>query len=335
MRKVLGILCLISFFGCKKGPVKNQNVGNALGTTYSILYITDEEVDLQKEIDSVFQVVNQSMSTYIPDSDISKINQGDSTLVVDHMFQEVFELSKRIHDVSNGFFDPTVGVLVNAWGFGPGKPIELDSTRVDSLLQYVGFDKVELTSSNTIRKKRKEIYFDFNAVAKGYTIDRLGAFLDSKGIEDYLVELGGEVLTRGTNVISKKEWTVGIDDPQAENERKLKRIVRLKDRAMASSGNYRKFRVDSETGEKYVHTINPKTGFTKNSKVLATSVIANSCAEADAFATAFMAMDLDDTKKLLLISNILGGPEVYVVYLDSEGNTKEYMTPGFENLVVN
>ncbi|PRX57966.1 FAD:protein FMN transferase [Flagellimonas meridianipacifica] len=335
MRKVLGILCLISFFGCKNGPVKNQNVGNALGTTYSILYITDGQVDLQKEIDSVFQVVNQSMSTYIPDSDISKINKGDSTLVVDHMFQEVFELSKRIHDVSNGYFDPTVGVLVNAWGFGPEKAMELDSTRVDSLLQYVGFNKVGLTDSNTIRKERKEIYFDFNAVAKGYTIDRLGALLESKGIENYLVELGGEVLTQGTNMISKKEWTVGIDDPQAENERKLKRIIRLKDRAMASSGNYRKFRVDSETGEKYVHTINPKTGFTKNSKVLATSVIANTCAEADALATAFMAMDLDDTKKLLLISNILGGPEVYVVYLDSEGKTKEYMTPGFENLVVN
>ncbi|MEM9077040.1 MAG: FAD:protein FMN transferase [Bacteroidota bacterium] len=332
MRKAIVILLLMAFFGCQNGPVKNQNVGNALGTTYSILYITDGEMDLQMEIDSVFRVVNQSMSTYIPDSDISKINQGDSTLVVDHMFQEVFELSKRIYDVSNGYFDPTVGVLVNAWGFGPEEQMELDSIRVDSLLDYVGFEKVELTDLNTIRKARKEIYFDFNAVAKGYTIDRLGALLDSRGVENYLVELGGEVLTQGTNIISKKEWTVGIDDPQAVNERKLKRVIRLKDMALASSGNYRKFRIDSETGEKYVHTINPKTGYTKNSKVLATSVVAKTCAEADAFATAFMAMDLADTKELLALSNIVGGPEVYVIYLDEKGETKEYMTPGFKEL---
>ncbi|WP_435624934.1 FAD:protein FMN transferase [Flagellimonas sp.] len=333
MRKVLVILCIISFLGCEQDLVKNQSVGNALGTTYSIIYIADNQVDFQREIDSVFQVVNQSMSTYIPNSDISKINKGDSTIVVDSMFREVFELSKRIHDVSNSYFDPTVGVLVNAWGFGPGKQMQLDSTRVDSLLQYVGFEKVELTDQNTILKERKEIYFDFNAVAKGYAIDRLGAMLDSKGIQNYLVEVGGEVLARGINSISAKEWTVGIDDPQAENQRRLKRIIRLKDRAMASSGNYRKFRVDPDTGEKFVHTINPKTGFTKNSKVLATSVVAKTCAEADAFATAFMAMDLDDTRQLLLISNILGGPEVYIIYLNDEGATKEYMTPGFEALV--
>ncbi len=334
-RTLFLLICSISFFGCEKGLVKNQNVGNALGTSYSILYIYEGKIDYQKEIDSVFQVMNQSMSTYIPDSDISKINRGDSTLVVDHMFQEVFNLSKRIHDVSNGYFDPTVGVLVNAWGFGPGEQMKLDSTRVDSLLQYVGFDKVELTEANTIRKEKKEIYFDFNAVAKGYAIDRLAAMLDSKGIQNYLVEVGGEVLTKGTNLVTKKEWTVGIDDPLAENERKLKRIIRLKDKALASSGNYRKFRIDPETGEKFVHTINPKTGFTKNSKVLATSVLANSCAEADAFATAFMAMDLNDTRKLLLISNIIGGPEVYIIYLDEEGEVKEYMTPDFEALIKN
>ena len=125
MRKVLVILCVISFLGCEPDLIKNQNVGNALGTTYSIIYIADTQVDYQREIDSVFQVVNQSMSTYIPDSDISKINKGDSTIVVDSMFREVFELSKRIHDVSNGYFDPTVGVLVNAWGFGPGEQIAI------------------------------------------------------------------------------------------------------------------------------------------------------------------------------------------------------------------
>lgn len=332
IRKVAYFSALFLMMACQKEPIKNQNVGNALGTTYSIIYIADEPLDYQQEIDSVFQVVNQSLSTYIPTSDISKINQGDSTLAVDHMFQDVFKLSKAVHQESDGYFDPTVGVLVNAWGFGPGQQMELDSARVDSLLEFVGFNKVRLTEGNTINKNHSSIYFDFNAVAKGYAIDRLGAMLEGKAISNYLVEVGGEVLTKGTNTISKKQWTVGIDDPQAEEGRQLKQIVSLENKAMASSGNYRKFRIDPDTGKKYVHTINPKTGFTKNSCVLATSVVAKTCAEADAFATAFMAMDLDDSKTLLKERNEL---EAYIIYLDEAGRTQEFMTPGFQELVQN
>lgn len=310
--------------------IKNQNVGNALGTTYSIIYIADEELDFQMEIDSVFQVINQSMSTYIPTSDISKINRGDSTIVVDQMFEEVFETSTQVYKASNGYFDPTIGVLANAWGFGPGEQIELDSLKVDSLLSYVGWDKVALNTDGTISKSHPEIRFDFNAVAKGYSIDRLGALLDTKGIENYLVEVGGEVLTKGRNPISQKKWSVGIDDPQAETGRQLKRIVSLENKAMASSGNYRKFRIDPDTGKKYVHTIDPKTGYTKNSNILATSVVARTCSEADAYATAFMAMNLSASLELLEKETSLEG---YIIYLDDEGNTKEFITPGFEKLI--
>ncbi|MCB0371830.1 MAG: FAD:protein FMN transferase [Muricauda sp.] len=331
MKKVLLFACVGLFLGCgPKNWVKNQNWGNALGTTYSIIYISDEELDFQQEIDSVFQVLNQSMSTYIPTSDISKINEGDSTIVVDDMFREVFDVSTKVHKASNGYFDPTVGVLANAWGFGPGEQLELDSLRVDSLLGYVGWDKVKMNSDNTISRTSPSIRFDFNAVAKGYAIDRLGALLDEKGIKNYLVEVGGEVLAKGTNMVSGKEWTVGIDDPQIETGRQLKRIVTLKDRAMASSGNYRKFRVDPDTGEKYVHTIDPKTGYTKNSSVLATSVVAKTCAVADAFATAFMAMDLEDSKEILQDHEEL---EAYIIYLDEEGKTQEFFTDGFTALV--
>ncbi|WP_431127184.1 FAD:protein FMN transferase [Flagellimonas flava] len=328
---VVGIAILF-LVGCTpKSWVKNQAAGAALGTSYSILYISDGELDYQKEIDSVFQVLNQSMSTYIPSSDISRINEGDSTIIVDEMFQEVFKTSSAVHKASDGYFDPTVGVLANAWGFGPGEQMDLDSLKVDSLLAYVGWEKVQLNKDGTISKMHPSIRFDFNAVAKGYAIDRLGALLDTKGIENYLVEVGGEVLTKGINVISGKKWSVGIDDPQVEVGRQLKLIVSLENRAMASSGNYRKFRVDPITGEKYVHTINPKTGFTKNSSVLAASVVTNNCAAADAYATAFMAMDLVDTKKLLETEDDL---EAYVIYLDDNGETKEFMTKGFEELVV-
>ncbi len=315
----------------KQEWIKNVNQGGALGTSYAITYLSFEAQDYQFEIDSVFQVVNRSMSTYIPDSDISKINQGD-TVVVDRMFRDVFELSKKVHHITGGYFDPTVGTLVNAWGFGPGEQIVLDSVKVDSLLSYVGFHKVHLTEDHKIIKQHPGIQFDFNAIAKGYAIDRLAAMLDEKGIENYLVEVGGEVVARGENKLKRKQWTVGVDDPQSLEERRLKQVVQLKDKALASSGNYRKFRIDPETGEKYVHTINPKTGYTKNSKVLATSVIANTCAKADAYATAFMAMELESSMELLKKEKELGA---YIIYLDENGETIEYMTGNFKKLVAN
>lgn len=331
LKKLLLCLVLLVALGCS-GPtlVKNQNSGAALGTSYAITYISTEELNFQKEIDSVFQAINQSMSTYLPDSDISRINSGDSTVVVDAMFKEVFQISTDVHRASRGYFDPTVGVLVNAWGFGPGKQIELDSTKVDSLLQFVGWQKVRLNKDHTISKQTRELRFDFNAVAKGYAIDRLGQLLHHKKINDYLIEVGGEVLAKGSNTISKNQWSVGIDDPQVEGSRALKKIINLQDRAMATSGNYRKFRIDAETQQKYVHTIDPKTGFTKNSKVLATTVLAEDCATADAYATAFMAMELVDTKKLL---DSLKTLDAYIIYLDELDKTKEFMTNGFAKLV--
>ena len=201
LKSALLLAVTVLFLGCNSPKwIKNQNSGGALGTSYSIIYISKEPLDYQKEIDSVFQVMNQSMSTYIPTSDISKINEGDSTVVVDDMFKEVFDISTEVHRASNGYFDPTIGVLANAWGFGPGEQMQLDSLKVDSLLRYVGWDKVQLNSDNTITKTNPAIRFDFNAVAKGYAIDRLGALLDAKGIENYLVEVGGEVLAKGTNM---------------------------------------------------------------------------------------------------------------------------------------
>ncbi|MEP3207739.1 MAG: FAD:protein FMN transferase [Maribacter sp.] len=317
-------------FSCTSEPniFKNQNVGAALGTSYSIIYLADEELNYQQEIDSVFTAVNKSMSTYIPDSDISKINRGDSTVVVDEMFQEVFQLSKQIYEKTDGYFDPTVGTLVNAWGFGPGKQVLLDSLGVDSLMQYVGFEKVALTASKTIRKENRNIHFDFNAIAKGYAIDRLAALMDKKGIQHYLLEVGGELVAKGENTASNRAWGIAIQDPEAEQ---AKISIRLQDKAMASSGNYRKFRIDSVTGKKYVHTIDPKTGFTKSSNTLAVNVLAATCARADAYATAFMAMDVEVAVKYLMKQRAI---DAYIIYLDENGETEEFMTEGFKKVVL-
>ena len=303
--------------------------GGALGTSYAITVFTTGQEDLAPAIDSVFAVVNHSLSTYQQDSDISRINNGDSTVVVDALFREVFEASDRIFHATNGYFDPTVGVLVDAWGFGPGAALEMDSTVVDSLLRYVGFEKLKLGADNRLQKSLPAIRLDFNAIAKGYAIDCLGRMLEARGIDHYLVEVGGEVRTRGDQPEKKRAWHVGIDDPQATEGRAIKRIVALQDVSMASSGNYRKFRVDSETGEKFVHTVDPHTGFTRNSNVLATSVIAPDCTTADGYATAFMAMDLEASQALLADNPDLEG---YIVYLNEQGETEEFATPGFEAL---
>jgi len=311
--------------------IKNSNVGGALGTSYSIIYLSDKELDFQREIDSVFSAMNQSLSTYIPTSDISKINQGITGITVDLMFQEVFEISKEIYSKTDGYFDPTVGALVNAWGFGPGKKVLMDSTKVDSIMGLVGLNKVHLNENNKIVKEQSNIYIDFNAIAKGYAIDRLAKMMDEKGIDDYLLEVGGELVAKGSNKIKQKPWVVGIDDPQVEEGRRLKIVIELQDRALASSGNYRKFRIDSITGKKYVHTIDPKTGYTKNANTLGVTVLANSCAMADGYATAFMAMDLNKTMDFLSHQKEL---EAYVIYLDKDGQTKEFMTEGFKKVVL-
>ncbi|MDB2606544.1 FAD:protein FMN transferase [Zobellia sp.] len=327
---LLGVWCLVSCGENTSSLVRNESSGNALGTTYHLTYLSKKKLDFKQQVDSIFGVINHSLSTYIPDSDISKINQGDSTIVVDAMFKDVFELSQEVYETTNGYFDPTVGTLVNAWGFGPGKEIKMDSIRVDSLLQYVGFNKVKLTEENTIEKSNPNIYFDFNAIAKGYSIDRIAKLMDANGIENYLLEVGGEIVAKGQNEIKQKPWIVGIDDPTVENARKLKATIHLKDRALASSGNYRHFRKDPVTGIRYVHTIDPITGFTKNGKTLASNVLADNCGKADAFATAFMAMDLEEVRKLVSLNPEL---DVYLIFLDEKGKLREFMSPGFKALI--
>ena len=336
MRKKILMLGVIFglFYSCSQNDAdayRNENRGAALGTSYNVISITANETDFQKDIDSVFAAINHSLSTYIPESDISRINQGDSSVVVDRMFEEVFQLSKNIHSETEGYFDPTVGTLVNAWGFGPEQQITLDSLKVDSLLNYVGLDKVSINSKKQIVKTNKNIYLDFNAIAKGYAIDRIAVMLDTKGVKNYLIEVGGELVAKGRNIISDKSWVVGIDDPQMQTDRTTKILIHLKDKALASSGNYRKFRIDESTGKKYVHTVNPKTGFTQISNTLAVTILADDCATADAYATAFMAMDLDEAFKLINGNKDL---EAYIIYLDENGVAQEYLTKGFKDLVV-
>jgi thiamine biosynthesis lipoprotein len=299
---LLFLFTLFFLMSCKPSAELKVVQGNALGTTYAVSIFEEElkgnDVTLRKAFDSLFFEVNASMSTYQSDSSISRINAGDTAVVVDALFEEVFRLSERIYKESKGYFDPTVGVLVSAWGFGP-KELSLEKpSNLDSLLERVGLDKVSMVNRK-IRMKHPGIQFDFNAVAKGYTLDKMSEVLDELGAENYLVELGGEIFARGINKQKNSAWKIGIDDPKSPESTKVNTIVGLSDQAMATSGNYRKFRIDSISKKKYVHTINPISGMAEPTNVLSASVIAPTCAEADAYATALMAMPLELSKAFL------------------------------------
>ncbi len=333
MLRLFFFLSLSLLISCGQGAkeLKNER-GNALGTTYSILYFDQPDaLSIKPQLDSVFKVVNHSLSTYISTSDISRINKGEK-VIVDHMFQEVFQLSGEINKSSKGFFDPTVGVLVNAWGFGPKKSIpNMNERKVDSLMQFVGWNKVKLNKRFEIEKLNSNIYLDFNAIAKGYCIDRIAKLLDQKKFKDYLIEVGGELVAKGLHQEKQKPWVVGIDDPNQKESRDLIALLSLKNQAMATSGNYRKFKVDSLTGKKYVHTIDPHTGYTKVSNVLSVSVLAKNCATADAWATTFMAMPLLEIKKILSKEQL----EAYIIYLNDNNELSIYQTSGFQGQLLN
>jgi len=327
----LVFICL----GCaNETKVKEHTLqGNAFGTTYSLIYFSSSEKDVEAGIDSVLNAVNQSVSTYLPESDISKINAGDSTVVIDAIFKDVYLLSKEINKNTYGYFDPTVGVLRNAYGFGDTKPLTtINTTTLDSLMQYVGLFKTRLTENNTIYKEHPEIYLDFNAIAKGYGIDCIGAYLKQIGCSNYLLELGGEILTRGSNLTKNTPWRVGVESVKSDlDDRTVSEIITLTDKAMASSGNYRKFRVDSLSGKKYVHTLNPLSGSAEKSNITSATVIAKNCALADAYATSFMALGL---KKSLMVLQKQPDLEVYFTYIDSKGQEDIYMSNGFKAIRV-
>jgi len=317
-RSLLILAISLFLLSCKKDLSYTYLEGKALGTTFSIKY--DASTNYSKAIDSIFSVINNSLSTYHPNSLISKINQGDTTVLVDKHFENVFLKAKRIHLETDGSFDPTVGNLVNAWGFGAEKINEtLDSAAIKDLMQFVGFEKLKLSNHKLI-KQDKNIYLEFNAIAKGYTVDVVGLFFETKQINNYMVEIGGEMRVRGQNP-SGKLWTVGIEKPLTDGSRALETTRSLDNQSMATSGNYRKFRVD-ENGKKYVHTINPKTGYTEQNDLLSASVISNlDCADVDAYATAFMVMGFQKTKEFLEDHKEL---HVILIYLDAESHIQVF-----------
>jgi thiamine biosynthesis lipoprotein len=317
-----GLLIIFSVIGCSK-PVNVKIVGPVFGTSYSIQYYSEDELDFQNSIDSLFYVINKSMSTYQANSDISKLNRNEENTVDNH-FIKVLNASKEIYIQSEGSFDPTIGNLVNAWDFGPeGNIRNLDSLKIDSLMLSVGLNKVH-ADGNKIIKDNPNAFIDFNAIAKGYGVDVISEFLESQKIANYIVEIGGEIRTKGLNIEKDKPWRVGVEMPHFDGTQSIISAISLKDEAMATSGTYRKFKLD-EAGNRYSHIIDAKTGYPSKTNLLSISVIASNCMMADGYATAFKAMGIEKVKAFLENHKEL---KVFLIF---ENDKNEFETLGLND----
>ena len=309
--KALLLSFLFILTSCKKNPELIKLSGFVFGTAYNIQYIANE--NYQSEIDSLFNEVNQSLSTYDAQSDISKINRNEIDSVDVH-FKVVFEASRNIYLETKGAFDPTIGNVVNAWNFGAEEnKFKTDSITIDSLMRFVGFNKVKL-KNNQLIKTNPAVYLEFNAIAKGYGIDVIANFLASKGIDNYLVEIGGDLVVKGINITKQQDWTIGIDDPNFDGSQTYSKVITLKNQGMATSGTYRKFKVDS-LGNRYAHIIDTKTGYPSKTNILSVSVIAPNAMLADGYATAFQAMGIEAVKDFLKKH-----PELKVYFIFEDNN---------------
>ncbi len=304
--------------------------GDTMGTTYHVVYAGENLAQLQAGVDSVLLAVNASLSTYIPTSTISRINQSTSGALLDEAVRINFLKSAEVWLKSDGAFDPTVGPLVNAWGFGFQKMAEqVDSNLIDSLRQFVGWEKLRLSGDSMV--KPSGVVVDFSAIAKGYGVDMVALYLESQGAKNYIVEIGGELRASGEKA-KGFHWIAGIEKPiedQSGTQRDLHLSLPLINRSMATSGNYRNFY--TLNGQKYAHTIHPKTGYPALSNLLSASVVAADCMTADAYATACMVMGFEAAKSLIEREESL---EAVLIYSDSEGKLQQYISPGLQKLVI-
>lgn len=317
---------LFIVFSCKKEPQLLKVSGPIFGTSYSIQYFDLDGTSYNKQFDSLFAIINKSMSNYQDNSDISRLNRNEE-VEVDNHFTTVFKASKQIYRETEGVLDPTIGRIVNAWNFGSEKnTMTLDSVKIDSLMRFVGLNRVGLVDRKI--KKPEASFLDFNAIAKGYGVDVIADFLESKNIKNYIVDIGGELRAKGINVSKAKGWTVGIENPNYDGSQSYNETLVLKDQAMATSGTYRKFKID-ENGNKYAHIINTKTGYPSKTNILSVSVIAKTCMMADGYATAFQAMGMEKVDYFMAKH-----PELKA-FLIFENDKGELESTAFNNFPVN
>ena len=314
-------LWILMFTACTKQKQYFEESGSVFHTIYHIKYEGSEI--LTEKIDAEFQKFNLSLNPFNPNSIISKVNRNEA-VEADDWFIEVFNKAKEVSDHSEGIFDITCAPLVNLWGFGFSKMDSVTPQMIDSIKQFVGYQKVRL-DGRTVVKDDSRILLNCSAIAKGYASDIIARLLEREGIENYMVEIGGEVTMKGVNQ-NGKCWRIGINKPEDDStgiKNDIEEVVQLcKKGGVATSGNYRNYYV--KDGKKYAHTIDPRTGYPSEQSILSATIVAEDCITADAYATAFMAMGLEKAREA---AKNIPGIEYYVIYSDENGKHQiEYST---------
>ena len=298
--------------------------GSVFGTEYHITY--QNGGDIHNELKEVMADVDNSLSPFNKESVITAINNGNN-VEADSMFTEVFDMAKNVAEETQGAFDITVAPLVNAWGLGFKNKIDVSKEKIDSIRKYVGFEKVHMENGKVI-KEDKNIMLDCSAIAKGYGVDAVGRYLEKKKIRNYMVEIGGEIRVKGCNPEGRL-WKVGISKPIDDSlnvNGEIQEVLMVSDIAIATSGNYRNFYI--KDNKKYAHTIDPRTGYPVQHSILSSTVVAPTCALADAYATSFMVVGLDEAKKILARHKEL---QAYFIYTDSKGKMATWCTKDLED----
>ena len=314
----------------QRNPSYQHNTGAIFGTTYSITYQYAD--DLHEEIQARLQKVDMALSMFNENSIISKINRGERTIpenLEGNMFVEVYELAEQISEDTNGAFDITVAPLVNAWGFGFKHEQMPTKRQVDSLRQIIGYQKVALKNGK-VEKQDPRMMLDCSAIAKGFGVDAVARMLRDRGVQNFMVEIGGEVVTCGVNA-QRLPWRVGVIKPSEDSlsvGHELQTILNVTDKALATSGNYRNFYY--KNGRRYAHTIDPQTGYPVQHSLLSATVLANSCTVADAYATSFMVMGLERAQQLLERHSEL---MAYLIYDDGHGDIAVWFSPSLRNKI--
>ena len=313
----------IFFYSCVNNIDKQTILrGDIYGTTYSIVYFSKVDLQLKVKIDSIFNSIDMSMSTYNSKSLITKINNNKEVLLDDH-FKYVFNTSKKIYYETGGDFDPSIGPLVNSLDFGP----KTNNISTDSLMKLVGLDKFKIFQNKLQRPLNS--FLDFNAIAKGYSVDMISEFLIFNNITNFLVEVGGEIRSSGLNLADDRNWRVGLDTPTFDGlQNEIYKAFNLIDKSMATSGVYRKFKIDS-LGNKYAHIIDPKTGYSSKTNILSITVIADNCIEADAYATALHLMTLDEINLFVQENDKIS---VFIIFKDENNKIQDLSLNNFPSI---
>ena len=297
---------------------KQQFMGITQGSYYSITYYDEQNRDFSRDFDSIFKEIESTLSLWDENSIIRRVNRNDTTVVLNQIFIDNFNYAMKAAEISGGYFDPTVGPLVQAWGFHFKEGMEMTPEIVDSLKQLVDYRKIKIENGKVI-KENPNMTLDFNAVAQGYTTDMIGEFLLSKNVNDFLVDVGGEILARGRKP-NGDLWKVGIEKP-AENkdsERIVQEIVELDNRSIVTSGNYRKY--VERGGKRYSHSLNPMTGCPSENSLLSATVICDNTAWADCLASICMLVGLEKAIEIIESSDC----DAYFIYLDENGEVKDF-----------